>query len=106
MFMHIFSLKQVRNASSISSDTFPDDDRIKIVEGDVSDVESLKVAFAGASHALFTAAGASPETFVSVDENGPRNAMEAGIAMGLERVSICSSYLVYVGYACFNFSVL
>lgn len=84
----------VRDQSVISDDLFPKDDRIKIVEGDVTDVNKLRKVLNGATHAIFAAAAKHKDLVSDVDERGMKNTMEAAEAEGLGRISICSSQLV------------
>ena len=83
----------VRNAAQVQDDHFPKDERIKVVEGDVTSKESLDKVLAGATHAIFAAAGGRGAN-AEVDEQGLLKTMQAAEQNGLRRVAICSSQLV------------
>jgi nucleoside-diphosphate-sugar epimerase len=85
----------VRSAKGIPSDLFPSDDRVKVVEGDVTNEVSLRAAMFEADYAIFAASGSWGKVQnLEVDERGMLKTISAAEACGVKRVVFCSSQLV------------
>lgn len=85
-------------AFDIAPFDYPEAGRVRHVRGDVRDADGLRRAMSGAS-AVVHAAAALPlyreEDIYSTDVEGTRNALQAALELGVERVVHISSTAVY-----------
>lgn len=85
----------VRDPSKVHPGELPEDPRVKLVAGDVSQPDSLRQPLDGAHGVFFAAAGRNHEQAQSVDQNGVANVAELGKQVGVQRVVLVSSQLVH-----------
>jgi len=73
----------------------PQDSRLEIVKGDVTDPDSLKAAFKDSKAVIFAASGQGFWTAAPVDNQGVANTAEAAKEAGVDQVVLVSSMLVH-----------
>ena len=85
----------VRNPSKIAPGTLPEDPRLTVMSGDVSDDASLAAAFTGATVVFNAAAGRSYEACCATDRDGVGISAAAALKAGAQRYVLISSQLVH-----------
>jgi len=85
----------VRDPSSVHEGAFPDDDRVKIMAGDVADITTLEAAFVDAEGVFFAAAGRGWDNCIAVDYKGVGAVAELAKQCGVRRLLLVSSQLVH-----------
>lgn len=87
----------VRNPSKVPKDLFPADNRIKLIQGDVTKIGTLLEPFKNATAVIFAAQGAfgGYKQVCSVDRDGVKIVADAAKETGVDRVVLLSSMLTH-----------
>ena len=77
---------------------YPERDAVKVLEGDIRDMDAVRVAMEGVDLVVHAAAALplySAEEIFSTDVDGIRNVLEAAYETGVDRLVHISSTAVY-----------
>ena len=85
----------IRDPSQIKAGQLPNDDRIKLIAGDVTKPDSLVEAFQGANVVFYSAAGSNYDSCLAVDENALATTAQKCKEAGVDRMVMVSSGLVH-----------
>ena len=85
----------VRDPSTIEAGLLPNDDRVKLIAGDVTRPDSLVEPFHGADVVFYAAAGTTYNTCLAVDEIGLGTTAAKAKEAGVRRMVMISSQVVH-----------